>query len=392
MRKLAVLCVALVGSVLLVSCGSDDDSGGGAPTRPDMGAASPAITPGLREQAPSPADSAPVDTVERKEVVTGSVDITADDPIAAAGRVAEQVRAVDGRIDSRTEQPGTDDTDPSATLTVRVPADRTDSFVDGLGGIGEVTRVSTNRDDVTMQWQDLDARIRALQASVDRLRALITTATSTADLIAAEEALGSRQGELDSLTAQQRHLDDQVALSTLTVSITAPDTGSGDDGPDNFLDGVVAGWHSLVDWLQDAIVFVGKAIPWLGFLVVLGALGWLVRRLVRRPRPARHSARPDHGAAPATPAAGASAAGASVAGAAPPAEGEQPASERPPTARSTSEKSVPEEQVVPKPTDHAEGAGAEPAERAAPADEKPGTTGGSGAADRGTGDDQTEQP
>ncbi|MBF6069500.1 DUF4349 domain-containing protein [Nocardia farcinica] len=284
MRKLAVLCVALLGSVLLVSCGGDGEDSG---ARPDMGTAAPAISPpGLREQAPSPADNAPdTSTLDRKEVVTGSVEITAADPIAAAGRVADQVRAVDGRIDSRTEQPGTDDTDPSATLTVRVPADRTDAFVDGLGGIGELTRVSTNRDDVTMQWEDLDARIKALQASVDRLRALIAGATTTADLIAAEEALGSRQGELDSLTAQQRRLADQVALSTLTISITAADKGSRDDGPTNFWDGVVAGWHSLVDWLQDAIVFLGKAVPWLGFLALLGALSWALLRLVRR-RPA----------------------------------------------------------------------------------------------------------
>lgn len=304
MRKLAALCVVLLGSVLLVSCGSDQ-GGGGGPSRSDMGTAAPAISPGLREQAPSPTDSAPGATVERKEVITGSVDITSADPVAAAGRVAEQVRAVDGRIDSRTEQPGTDDTDPSATLTVRVPADRTDAFVDGLGGVGEVTRVSTNRDDVTMQWEDLDARIKALQASVDRLRALIATASSTADLIDAEEALGSRQGELDSLTAQQRRLDDQVALSTLTISITAPDNGSGGDGPDNFLDGLVAGWNSLIDWLQDAIVFVGKAIPWLGFLAVLGGALWLVRWVARRPRPAAH--RPAAGTenpAPSVPAAG----------------------------------------------------------------------------------------
>jgi len=386
MRKLAVLCVALLGSVLLVSCGGDEDSAVGVPSRSDMGAASPAIAPGLREQAPS---QAPADTVERKEVVTGSVDITAGDPIAAAGRVADQVRAVDGRIDSRTEQPGTDDTDPSATLTVRVPADRTDTFVDGLGGVGEVTRVSTNRDDVTMQWEDLDARIKALQASVDRLRALIATASSTADLIDAEEALGSRQGELDSLTAQQRHLDDQVALSTLTISITAPDNGSGDDGPDNFLDGVVAGWNSLVDWLQDAIVFVGKAIPWLGFLVVLGALGWLVRRLTHRPRPAahRHSTRPENSAAaPAAPVSGAS-----TSGAVSPAEVKQPVPEKSVPEKSASEKAVPE-QVAPEPSGHAGGSGVRPADRAAPADEKPGTTGGSDAADGGAGDDQTEQP
>ncbi|WP_083883722.1 DUF4349 domain-containing protein [Nocardia higoensis] len=386
MRKLAVMSVALLGSVLLVSCGSDDGSSGGAPARTDMGTAAPAISPGLREQAPSPSDSAPAAGVERKEVITGSVDITSADPVAAAGRVAEQVRALDGRIDSRTEQPGTDDTDPSATLTVRVPADRSDAFVDGLGGVGEITRVSTNRDDVTMQWEDLDARINALQASVDRLRALIATASSTADLIDAEEALSSRQGELDSLTAQQRRLDDQVALSTLTISITAPGNGSG-AGPDNFLDGLVAGWNSLIDWLQDAIVFAGRAIPWLGFLLVLGALGWFGRRLLRRPRPAahRHAARTESPAAP-----GSSARTASV-----PAGAEQPvpAENGPPktesartgSAETASSRNAPERTAADAGDDSGAGVAAEPA------DEKPETTGGSGAADRGAGDDQTEQ-
>ncbi|MET7768580.1 DUF4349 domain-containing protein [Nocardia sp. NPDC005366] len=281
MRKLAVLCIGLLGSVLLVACGSQTTS-----TLESASTVAPAITPpGLREQAPSPADSRgqSPDTVARKEVVTGSVDITADDPIAAAATVAEQVRAAGGRIDSRTEQPGTDDDDPSASLTVRVPADKTDRFIDGLGGVGKLTRVSTNREDVTMQWEDLDAKIKALQASVDRLRALIAGATSTADLLAAENALSSRQGELDSLTARQRLLDDQVSLSSLTVDITATEQKSDhDDDPGNFWDGVISGWNSLVDWLQDAVVFVGKAIPWLGFLAVVGTVVWGIARLVRR--------------------------------------------------------------------------------------------------------------
>ncbi|MFD0365826.1 DUF4349 domain-containing protein [Nocardia sp. GCM10030253] len=286
MRKLAVLLTGVLGLTLLVGCG--DDNGNSVSDGSTMAtAAAPAITPpGFREQAPAPKQdnrgqgSDPV--ALRKEVVTGSVSLTAGDPVGTAGKVADQVRLLDGRIDSRTEQPGTDDTDPSATLTVRIPSDKTDKFIDGLGDLGRVTQVSTNRDDVTMRWEDLDARIKALQASVDRLRALIAGATTTADLIAAESALSSRQGELDSLTAQKRHLDDQVSLSTLTIDITTDDKKS-DDGPTNFWDGIVSGWHSLVSWLQDAVVFTGKAIPWLGFLVVIGAVVWGIVRAVRRP-------------------------------------------------------------------------------------------------------------
>ncbi|MGW5570117.1 DUF4349 domain-containing protein [Nocardia thailandica] len=290
MRKVAVVLVGLLGLLLLAGCGGEETSSdsAGSGTAPTVRGPA-AAAPGLREQ--SPKDSpAPTVTADRKEVVTGSVSITAGDPIAAAATIAGQVTALNGRIDSRTEQPGTGtgDSKPSASLTVRVPADRTDGFLDGLGSVGTVTRVTTNRDDVTQQWQDLDARIRALQTSVDRLRTLMSQATDTADLLAAEQALSSRQGELDSLTSQKRLLDDQVALSTLTLSITTDKPVARED--DSFWGGVVAGWHGLLDWLHDAVVFVGKAIPWLGFFAVIGALLWLVVRPLRRRRRARAAA------------------------------------------------------------------------------------------------------
>ncbi len=297
-----MLCVGVLGLVLLAGCGDDRATPARDRSSTVMtGPAAPAIVPpGAHELAPPKRDNSggePVTT--RKEVVTGSIEITADAPVAAAGTVLDQVRAAGGRVDSRTEQPGTDDTEPTATLVVRLPADKTDAFISGLGGVGQVTRITTNRDDVTMQWEDLDARIKALQASVDRLRALIAGATSTSDLLAAEQALSGRQGELDSLTAQKRRLDDQVALSTLTIEITTDHKGSGDD-PDNFWDGIVAGWNSLVDWLQDAVVFSGKAIPWLGFLAVVAAVLWGAVRLVRRRKPVPR--REESAPAPAEPA------------------------------------------------------------------------------------------
>ncbi|MFI9412564.1 DUF4349 domain-containing protein [Nocardia gamkensis] len=305
MRKLAVLCVGVLGLSLLAGCGADNAQPARDRTSTAItGPAAPALVPpGAHELAPPKRDNnsggEPVSL--RKEVVTGSVEITAGAPVAAAGTIIDQVRAAGGRVDSRTEQPGTDDTEPSATLVVRLPADKTDAFVAGLGGVGQVTRVTTNRDDVTMQWEDLDARIKALQASVERLRALIAGATSTSDLLAAEQALSSRQGELDSLTAQKRRLDDQVALSTLTIEITTDQKKPGDD-PDSFWDGIVSGWNSLVDWLRDAVVFSGKAIPWLGFLAVAAAVLWGIVRLVRRRR------KPASGAGESAPAKSASSA------------------------------------------------------------------------------------
>ncbi|GGK56731.1 DUF4349 domain-containing protein [Nocardia camponoti] len=276
MRKFAMVCVLLVGLGFLAGCGGEEVSDSAGAPNP----ASAPVAPGFREQS-GPGDQNKQQTVDRKEVVTGSVDMTATDPIAAAASITGRVTELGGRVDERTEQPASEKRNARATLSVRVPADKTEALLTGLADTGDVTRVSTSRADVTMQWEDLDARIRALQASVDRLRTLMATASNTADLIAAESALSSRQGELDSLTGQKRQLDEQIALSTITITVTAPSDRTPSD-PDSFWDGVVAGWNSLVDWLQDAVVFAGSAVPWLGLFGIIGGIAWFAWRLVRR--------------------------------------------------------------------------------------------------------------
>ncbi|WP_459549384.1 DUF4349 domain-containing protein [Nocardia sp. X0981] len=290
MRTLGVLSLVVCGSVLLAGCGGTESASTSADQTVSFegGAPAPAATPGIRvqkapsqERAPSPAPDVPEDTV-RKEVVTGTVDLTAEDPVAVAQTLAGRVLALDGRIDQRTENPGTDDAEPHANLIIRIPATETDAFIDGLGDLAEVTEISTSREDVTLQWQDLDARITALRASVDRLRDLMARAANTADLIAAEEALADRQAELDSLTGQRRYLDDQIALSTLVIDIGTVAEKSGDPGPSNFWDGVLDGWNSLLDWLKGAVVFAGQAVPWLVFVAVIGGIAKVFAGLIRR--------------------------------------------------------------------------------------------------------------
>ncbi|MEB0260006.1 DUF4349 domain-containing protein, partial [Undibacterium sp. 5I1] len=67
-----------------------------------------------------------------------------------------------GRIDSRTENPATDNQPASATLTLRIPAAALDRTVTDLKKLGTLNYVSLNASDITQQTQDLDARITAL--------------------------------------------------------------------------------------------------------------------------------------------------------------------------------------------------------------------------------------
>ncbi|MFC8181793.1 DUF4349 domain-containing protein [Rhodococcus sp. NPDC057297] len=278
------LVVVLAGAlVVLAGCSGSSDGPAGPPAA-DSSFTSPgvALAPdsggAVREQAPSP--------VERKEVVTGQIFVTADDPVDAARDAVSVVESAGGRIDNRTENPATENSTASSSITARIPAAELTVTVDEISALGKVTSVSITRDDVTMQYQDLDARIAALGASVDRLRALIAGATNTADLIEAESALSSRQGELDGLVSQRSYLADQVELSTITVQFSTDDV-TPSPGPDNFLDGLISGWNSLIDAIGDGIVAVGRAIPWLGALAVGAGIVYALVRTVRAVRPRR---------------------------------------------------------------------------------------------------------
>lgn len=273
-----LLVVTVLMTVLLAGCGTGERPLGSgpepAPSQPNEGAgAAPALVPERTRNGTAQAD--------RQEITTGQLHLTADNPIAVGKQVVELVESAGGRVDDMTERPETDNQPPSSSLTVRVPADTLTQTLDKLHGLGEVTNLSISRNDVTMQVQDLEARIGALRTSIARLQALISSAASTADLIAAEKALADRQGELDSLTARQRYLADQVELATLMVEITT-DRPESRSGPDNFWEGVVSGWNVLLAALSAAVVFAGAAIPWLVFLALLVAIVVVAVRLVRR--------------------------------------------------------------------------------------------------------------
>src|SRR5690606_39174618 len=138
--------------------------------------------------------------------------LVVDDPADAATDFGSWVEAHQGRVDHRSDREGT------TSLTVRVPADQVNAAIEELRALGKVTTTSIDKVDVTATIVDLDARIEALQASIARLTDILTSATTTSEVVEAEANLTQRQAELDSLVAQRAALGEEVALSTLDIT------------------------------------------------------------------------------------------------------------------------------------------------------------------------------
>lgn len=270
-RRLApVAATAALIAMLLAGCTA---GGSGSDEMSTTDSSSGGVAPEMQGPAAEDATGGAADQqlADRSVITTGWVSITVADPIASAEEAADLTERAGGRVDNRTENPGTDSQPASASLTLRVPSDDLDEFLDELRGLGDVNSVSMNASDVTQQRQDLDARIGALTASTDRLRELLSTATSIADLIAIESELTTRQSELDSLTQQRDFLVDQVDFSTITVDFVT-EAVAPDPTPDDFWSGVVAGWNALVDFARFVGVAFGVLLPWVGAALVAGGI------------------------------------------------------------------------------------------------------------------------
>ena len=88
---------------------------------------------------------------------------------------------------------------------------------------------------------------------------------------------------LESYQQQLASIENQIALSSLTVTLTEPSERVAAD-PAGFGDGLMAGWNGLVVTLNGIVVALGFLLPWLAVAGVAGLIVYGVVRLVRRRR------------------------------------------------------------------------------------------------------------
>jgi hypothetical protein len=287
-RTTAALAAVLAAGIALSGCAAGS---AGSDAAADRGTTA--------EQAPQSAGGGTVDFADGEQdaaadgqalVITGTVTITAEDPIAASEEATSITLAAGGRVDARTEYAPRDGDAGSATLTIRVPADEVEGVREQLKELGTIEQTDFSSVDVGTQQRDLDTRITTLRASIARYTSWLADADATADLIQLESAIAERQNELESLEAQQRALADQVAMSTITLELRSEALAPPPEGPKNFWEGLVVGWNAFAGFWAAVAIALGVGLPW---LVILGVALAVIVLLARRASP-----KADRGAPP----------------------------------------------------------------------------------------------
>ena len=252
--------------------------------------------------------SAGVQAQNRQVIRTASV--TLEIPYKSTGNSAAQVahdneavdRAVsDAAIEVRGLAVGAGFVSASSgggttiSITLRVPVDGYESVMDRFTGIGTVTGVTENTQDVTAQMIDINSRVKSATDVIASLRTLLSKATKIGDILTIEDQLNSREADLESMKSQLAGLSDQTSLSTITVvvkgvitdikPVVAPQKPAPPVARSGFLGGLANGWDAARTFGHGVLTVVGTLIPFLPvvLVVVIALLIW--RRRIRRAHP-----------------------------------------------------------------------------------------------------------
>ena len=138
-----------------------------------------------------------------------------------------------------------------SNLTVRIPSDRLDEFIENVKASANVTYISESTEDITLRYVDVESRKIALETERDRLLELLEKAETVEDIITIESRLSEVRYQLESYTSQLRTFDNQVDYSTVHISISEVDRETKVE-PKTF-------WEEVVEQFGDSLYDMGRS-------------------------------------------------------------------------------------------------------------------------------------
>jgi len=171
---------------------------------------------------------------------------------------------------------------PMATCVFRVPCTRFDDTIQRFRSLGSVLTETIQADDVTLQYADINARLKVIRIEEQQYLTMLRNAKRTGEIMEIRDRLSQVRQQIESMDAQQKALMDQASLSTISVTFQQRIEAGKPEVPSNWVDET---WGSAVNALSAVGRFLGRIVIflfvfspiWLGALLVY----WISRRRYR---------------------------------------------------------------------------------------------------------------
>lgn len=229
------------------------------------------------------------DLENRKVILSANLEMETTEFDASITLLEQRVAEMGGWIES-SELQGSSRYDSSryAWYTLRIPAEKLTTFLNGAGEIGNVLYSKRGSEEVTEQYYDVEARLTSLKVQEERLLAILEKAEKLEDIIQLESALTDVRYEIEDLTGTLNRYDSLIEMSTVHVSISEVSSTSPVSTTPKTLGERIAqqfrrSLGNIGDAAEDFLVFLIGNLPVIAvWAVVIVAVVFVVRAVRKR--------------------------------------------------------------------------------------------------------------
>ena len=159
----------------------------------------------------------------RKLIKTVNMNVETQDFEQLMTTIQTQVTELGGYIENMNTYNGSAysayRTTRSSDMTIRIPKNQLDSFLNTVSGISNVVRRTDSVEDITLTYVDLESHRDVLEAEQERLLEFLAQAETVEDMITLESRLSDVRYQLESMESQLRTFDNQVDYSTVYLTV-----------------------------------------------------------------------------------------------------------------------------------------------------------------------------
>jgi hypothetical protein len=170
----------------------------------------------------------------------------------------------------------------SGTVVLRIPQSEFDTTLTGVKAIGTVRSVSTQGEDVTEEYVDIQAQKTSYQNQLAQYNEIMKQAVKVSDVIEIQQQIDSVQTNLNRLEGRLKYLNSRIDMSTITVTLQEPEPVGGETGH-NFVTAInegIAGFFGTIDFI---IYLFFTLLPWF----VIGGIAWGIYRWKKGKEPVK---------------------------------------------------------------------------------------------------------
>jgi hypothetical protein len=161
----------------------------------------------------------------------------------------------------------------TGTVIIRVPAKEFETTLNGIQAIGTVKSVSTQGQDVTEEYVDLQAQKTAYQNQLAQYNEIMKKAVKVEDVITVQQQIDRVQVQLNRLEGRLKYLDSRIDLSTITVNLQEPEPVGGQSAH-NFVSTINEGISGFFGMIDAVIIIFLTLLP----IIIIGGAGYGIYR------------------------------------------------------------------------------------------------------------------